>query len=118
MFCVDISSYHKKTFGVLLVETNVLNKRRLNVLCALKLNCLFTRMAGRKYSESRSSHQVFLEISRPEGCNFIKKEIPAQVFSCEFCEISKNTFFTEHLWTTASVNFLSTFQVLLKSPCC
>ena len=26
----------------------------------------------------------------------------AQVFSCEFCEISKNTFFTEHLRTTAS----------------
>ena len=29
----------------------------------------------------------------------------AQVFSCEFCEISKNTFFTEHLWTTASVTY-------------
>ena len=27
-----------------------------------------------------------------------------QVFeACEFCEISKNTFFTEHLQTTASV---------------
>ena len=26
----------------------------------------------------------------------------AQVFSCEFCEISKNTFFTEHLWTADS----------------
>ena len=25
-------------------------------------------------------------------CNFIKKETLAQVFSCEFCEISKNTF--------------------------
>ena len=25
------------------------------------------------------------------------------MFSCEFCEISKNTFFTEHLWTTTSV---------------
>ena len=24
--------------------------------------------------------------------NFIKKETLAQVFSCEFCEISKNTF--------------------------
>ena len=24
------------------------------------------------------------------------------VFSSEFCEISKNNFFTEHLWTTAS----------------
>ena len=26
-----------------------------------------------------------------------KKETQAQVFSCEFCEISKNTFFIEHL---------------------
>ena len=33
--------------------------------------------------------------------NFIKKETLAQVFSCQFCEISKNTFFTEHLWMTA-----------------
>ena len=27
------------------------------------------------------------------ACNFIKKETLAQVFSCEFCEVSKNTFF-------------------------
>ena len=27
----------------------------------------------------------------------------AQVFSCEFCEISKKTFFTEHLITTPSI---------------
>ena len=50
---------------------------------------------------------VFLEISQNSqedtsarvspACNFIKKENLAQVFSCEFCEISKNTFFTEHL---------------------
>ena len=39
---------------------------------------------------------------KPEACNFIKKETLAQVFSCEFWEISENTFFTEHLWTTAS----------------
>ena len=32
---------------------------------------------------------------------FCKKEALAQVFSCEFCEVSKNTFFAEHLWTTA-----------------
>ena len=37
-----------------------------------------------------------------EVCNVIKKETLAQVFSCEFCEISKNTFFTEHLRATAS----------------
>ena len=31
-----------------------------------------------------------------KACNFIKKETLAQVFSCKFCEIFKNTFFTEH----------------------
>ena len=31
------------------------------------------------------------------------KKTQALVFSCEFCEVSKNTFFTEHPWTTASV---------------
>ena len=36
------------------------------------------------------------------NCNFIKKESLAQVFSCEICKISKNTFFIEHLWVTAS----------------
>ena len=52
--------------------------------------------------------KVFLEISqnsqentcvrasfliKHQACNFIKKEALAQVFSCEFCEISKSTFF-------------------------
>ena len=56
-----------------------------------------------------SLEKVFLEISQnsqentcarvsfsikcsPKACNFIKKETLAQVFSCQFCEISKNTF--------------------------
>ena len=43
-----------------------------------------------------------LTASFQSACNFIKKESLAQVFSCEFCEISKSTFFTEHLRTTAS----------------
>ena len=50
-----------------------------------------------------SVEKVFLEISQNsqntcaslffQACNFIKKETPALVFSCEFCEISENTFF-------------------------
>ena len=62
-----------------------------------------------------SLKKVFLEISQNSkentsarvsffiklhglACNlFIKKEILEQVFSREFCKISKNTFFTEHL---------------------
>ena len=30
-------------------------------------------------------------------------ETLAQVFSCESCEIFKKILFTEHLWTTASI---------------
>ena len=28
----------------------------------------------------------------PEACNFLKKQTLTQVFSCEFCEISKSNF--------------------------
>ena len=33
-----------------------------------------------------------------EASNFINIETLTKVFSCELCEIFKNTFFTEHLW--------------------
>ena len=36
-------------------------------------------------------------VPEPKACNFIKKETLAQVFTCEFCEIFNNNFFTEHL---------------------
>ena len=36
------------------------------------------------------------------ACNLSKTGTLAQVFSCEFCEIIKNTFLKKHLWTTAS----------------
>ena len=45
--------------------------------------------------------------------NKVAKKRLAHVFSCEFCEISKNTFFREHLWTTASDNNEVT-PILLK----
>ena len=55
-----------------------------------------------------SVKKVFLEISQNsadlrQAYNFIKKETLAKVFSCEFCEISKNACFTEDLPVTASV---------------
>ena len=45
-----------------------------------------------------SVKKVFLEISQnlqENTCSrvFIEKETLAQVFSCEFCEVSKNTYF-------------------------
>ena len=35
----------------------------------------------------------------------MKLQTLVQVFFCEFCEISKNTFFTGHIWSTASVGY-------------
>ena len=78
--------------------------------------CFFFKVFFWRPSEAATGgvlqEKVFLEISQNSQentcarvsffCNFVKKETVAQVFSCEFCEISKNTFFTEHLWATAS----------------
>ena len=36
---------------------------------------------------------IQFRIKWPKAYNFIKKESLALVFSCEFCEIFKNTFF-------------------------
>ena len=76
----------------------------------LSFICVNARLCEKWFCKLRSSHwrcpKMFLSISqflqectccRP-ACNFIKTETLAQVFFCEFCEISKNTFFIEHLW--------------------
>ena len=36
------------------------------------------------------------------------------MFSCEFCEISKNTFFIEQLWTTAAISALLLLSYCLR----
>ena len=48
-----------------------------------------------------------LEILNGGACNFIKKETLAQVFCCEFCKISKNTFFYRTPLVAASVVHLN-----------
>ena len=61
------------------------------------------KVIGRDMRESRrkspegcirrcSSKKAFLNI-----CNFIKKETLTQVFSYQYCEIFKNSFFLEHI---------------------
>ena len=44
----------------------------------------------------------FLIKSQASACNFMKKETLAPMFSCKFCEISKNTFFKENLCAITS----------------
>ena len=51
-----------------------------------------------------------------EACNLIKKETLAQVFSCEFCEIPKNTFFTEHFrWLLMNIKLSRPSEVFLRT---
>ena len=61
----------------------------------------FTSRNGLHNSQENTCARDYVLIKY--ACNFIKKESLAQLFSSEFCEISKNTSFTEHLRTTASV---------------
>ena len=51
----------------------------------------------------------------PQICNFIKKESLARVFSCEFCEISKKTFFHKTPLVATSVLSLNTVDTLSKT---
>ena len=50
----------------------------------------------------KSCSQKFRKIS-PQACSFIKKETLAREFSCEFSEISRNTFFYRTPLVAASV---------------
>ena len=56
-------------------------------------------------------NEVYIQKQPPEEfCKKVNsatllKYTPAQVFSCEIYEIFKNTYFEEHLRTTASVYF-------------
>ena len=55
-------------------------------------------------SQKNTSARVsFLTKLQASELQLYKKETLALVFSWEFCEIFKNTFFTEHLRTAASV---------------
>ena len=54
------------------------------------------------YSQEKTCVGIFFNKAiRLNVCNFIEKR---QVFSCEYFDIIKNTYFEEHLQTTASGN--------------
>ena len=52
--------------------------------------------------ENTCARASFLINSQAWGLQLYLKKTLAHAFSCEFCEISKNILFIEHLWMTAS----------------
>ena len=65
--------------------------RRCSVWIGVLRN--FAKFTGKHLCQSL----FFNKVAGLRPATLLKKEALAQVFSCEFCEISKNTFFTEHL---------------------
>ena len=65
-----------------------------------------------------SSKKVFLKISQYSqkntcvGVSFYCKETPAQVFSCEYCKIFKNSFFYRTPPVAASVVCISNVKMI------
>ena len=66
----------------------------------------FAKFAGKHLCQG-----LFFNKVAGGACNFIKKETLAQVFSCEFCEISKNTFSYRTPPVAASVRRVSTDMI-------
>ena len=83
---------------------NLFQKQSPDIFCKKGVLRNFTKFTGKHLYQSL----------QPKAFNFIKKETLAQMFSCEFCEIFKNTFFAKCLQTTASISLWSIKKILFK----
>ena len=82
---ITLSDYHQKQPPEVLCKKGILRN--------------FATFTGKHLCQSL----FFNKVAGLKVCNFIKIETLAQVFSCKCCVISKDTFFTEHLRTAATV---------------
>ena len=80
------------------MKCNASRSSRPGVLCK---NGVLENFA--KFTGKRLCHSLFLIKLQASSYNFIKKGTLAQVFSCEFCEVFKNTFIYRTPLVTASV---------------
>ena len=80
------------------------------VLCICHRQSQCSEAVVRRYSTRKvflnisqnSRKNTYNETSRRLGLQLYLKKTPVKVSYCEFCKIFKNTFFAEHLRTTAS----------------
>ena len=93
--CVLISvSWFTVSFGNSLfttMDTTIIRSSRSVVFC--KKRCSYKFCKVRKKTPALESR--FYWSCRSTAPNVIKKETPAQISSCEFCEISRGTFLRE-----------------------
>ena len=79
---------------------------RPEVFCKKAVLRNFAKFTGKHLYQS-----LFFNKVAGLACNFIKKETLTQVFSCEFCETSKNTFYYRTPPVAASVWLKNVFAL-------
>ena len=84
-----INSLLKHFLINLIIKSIALSTEAVAQRCSVKKMFLQISQNSQENTRDRVSFLIKLQ---DEPCNFIKKEALAQLFSCEFCEISKNTF--------------------------
>ena len=80
----------------ILISVGISSHRRCSIEKGVFRN--FAKFTGKHLCQSL----FFNKKAGLRPATLLKEETLAHVLSCEFCEISKNTFLTEHLRTTAS----------------
>ena len=72
--------------------------------CSVKNLLLTISQSSQKNTSAGVSFLIKLQASIPQ---LHKKETSKQVFSCEFREIFKITYFADHMWAVASATTIS-----------
>ena len=86
-----------KNFAIL-TQKNLCQSRSLQAdVCRCFSKQLFLKTEQYSQENTCVGISLFGKVAGLQSCNFVKKETLAQMFSCEFCKISKNTFFKEHV---------------------
>ena len=94
-------------------RTRMFNAFYVQLLAPNKLIVHFLeKIKTKAVAQNCSVNKVFF---RSQACNFIKKEALTQVFSCQFCEISKNTFSYRTPPVTASVKTTHNYNNKINS---
>ena len=98
MCCQEVAALNEK-FDKLAVKCR---SSLPEVFCKKDVLGNFAKFTGKHLCQS-----LFFNKVAGGACNFIKKETLTQVFSCEFCEISKNTFSQRTPLVAASVKCIT-----------
>ena len=107
-----LSNFHQT---VAFIQRSSVKKVFLNKISSQRIRSIekvFLKI-WQNQQENTFARASFLIKLQASVCSFIKKKALAQVLSCEFCQIFKNTFFIERFrWLVLVILIISIFRTL------